>query len=81
MRPMDLIAKLAFLRAARMRQVRDVIRRVDKTRYVFTLATLSLAFENSRPSSLPGRVAFRATRAEGEEGRLFSQAALSPPLA
>ena len=36
-----------------------------------------LACENSRPSSLPARVAFRekdATRAGSEEGRLFSQA-------
>ena len=40
-----------------------------------------LAYENSRPSSLPARVAFRvkdetrnATRAGSEEGRLFSQA-------
>ena len=35
-----------------------------------------LACENSRPSSLPARVAFtrNATRAGREEGRLFSQA-------
>ena len=41
-----------------------------------------IACENSRPSSLPARVALRvktsftrnATRAESDEGRLFSQA-------
>ena len=45
---------------------------------VIKLTSTDLACENSRPSSLPARVAFRvkgnATRAGSEEGRLFSQA-------
>ena len=37
---------------------------------------MPVACENSRPSSFPARVAFYATRAGSEEGRLFSQATM-----
>ena len=43
-------------------------------RKMYKITTNIIACENSRPSSLPARVAFHATRAGSEEGRLFSQA-------
>ena len=46
----------------------------DDVHIKYALRWQPLACENSRPSSLPARVARNATRAGSEEGRLFSQA-------
>ena len=58
----------------------DGVRRISKRDGKMRVSQENYSLRNSRPSSLPARVAFRvsftrnATRAGNEEGRLFSQA-------